>query len=97
MPDHAHLIVGRENLSAETMAEQFKARATTFLKKAGLHPFADRAQRSGRLPTPWARHAWSVFLDSAQAIAQGVRYVEANPVKAGYKPQRYDWVKPFVA
>ncbi|MFN3168259.1 MAG: transposase [Phycisphaeraceae bacterium] len=95
MPDHAHLVVARCDRRVETIAEQLKARATSFLNKQRLHPFADRARPDGRAPTPWARGCWSVFLSSDESIARAIQYVEQNPVKAGYKSQRYAWVKPF--
>jgi len=90
MPDHAHLVVARDTaISTERLGDLFKGRATSFLNRAGVHPFADRPYREGRLPSPWARKAWSVFLDSPADVARAVRYVEANPVQAGLRPQRY--------
>ncbi|NBC10435.1 MAG: hypothetical protein GVY24_01705 [Planctomycetes bacterium] len=99
MPDHAHLVVARDaDIRVEMLADLFKGRATAFLKKAGLHPFADQAYRNGRLPSPWARKAWSVFLDSPADVARAVRYVEQNPVRAGLRPQRYRFLTacPYV-
>ena len=99
MPDHAHLVVARDaGIRAEMLADLFKGRATAFLKKAGLHPFADQAYRDGRLPSPWARQAWSVFLDSPEAVIRAMRYVEDNPVKAGLRPQRWRFLTgcPYV-
>jgi len=95
MPDHVHLVVGRSEISAEKMAEQFKARATRDLKRAGLHPFANRALANGRLPSPWSRHAWQVYLNDAADVHRAIRYVQQNPIKAGMKPQRYSWVVPY--
>jgi len=99
MPDHAHLVVARDaDISAEMLADLFKGRATSFLKRAGLHPFADRPYCDGRLPSPWARKAWSVFLDSQAGVVRAVRYVEANPVRAGLRPQRFRFLTacPYV-
>jgi REP element-mobilizing transposase RayT len=100
MPDHAHLVIARCDKPIETIAEQLKARATMFLKRADLHPFgppdASHAE-AGRLPTPWARKSWSVFLRDAEAILRAIQYVQQNPIKAGYKPQPYNWVKPYPA
>jgi len=95
MPDHAHLVAARCDRRVETIAEQLKGRATMFLNNEGLHPFADRVQPNGRVPTPWARKCWSVFLNDDESITRAIDYVEQNPVKAGHKPQRYAWVKPF--
>lgn len=96
LPDHVHLIVGRCELDIETVATLLKGRATTCLSKAGLHPFAAEPYRGGRLPTPWARKAWSVFLDDRAEVRRAIQYVEANPVKAGYARQSYAWLTPFL-
>ena len=115
MPDHAHLVLQRTDLSIEKQAEQLKARATTSLNKQDLHPFHAQTSRRptdaglstslevsrpasvGRrlLPSPWSRHAWQVYLNTADAIHRAIRYVEQNPIKAGYKPQRYPWVTHY--
>ncbi|MFI4860147.1 MAG: transposase [Phycisphaerales bacterium JB063] len=97
MPDHAHLVLQRTDLPIEKQAEQLKARATAFLNKAQLHPFQDHPLPNGRTPTPWARKHWSVFLRDDASILRAIQYVEQNPIKAGYKPQHYDWVTPFSA
>ncbi len=94
LPEHVHMVIVRGGLDVETMAEQLKARATMFLSKAGLHPFAERAYRGGRLPTPWARKAWSVFLDSVDDVLRAIEYVQANPEKAGLGRQYYSWLTP---
>jgi len=95
MPDHVHLVVERCDKKIETIAEQLKARATMFLNKEGLHPFADQTMPNGRPPTPWARGSWSVFLNSIASIQRAIHYVQQNPTKAGLRPQRYRWVTPF--
>lgn len=94
MPDHAHLIVGRHRLTIEKTCDQLKARATSKLLKAGLHPFADQPYAGGRLPTPWARKGWWVFIDDEPHLSAAIKYVEKNPVKSGLKPQRWSFVKP---
>jgi len=96
MPDHVHVVVGRRaDMPIEKMAEQAKARATMFLRKAGLHPFEDEADGRGRVPTPWAEGSWAVYLDDDAGVRRAVRYVERNPVAAGFRGQRYAWVVPF--
>lgn len=95
MPDHAHLVVGRNSLPIEKIADQFKSRATKFLNAANLHPFADRPLKNGKPPTPWARHQWSVYLDTPAAIQRAIEYVNQNPIKAGHKPQHYKWITPY--
>ena len=95
MPDHVHLVVERCEHTIEKIAEQLKARATMFLNQQDLHPC--KAGSNGKKPTPWARGCWSVFLKSDASIQRAIDYVEQNPIKAGYKPQEYAWVKPFKA
>jgi len=94
MPDHAHLIVGRHRLTIEKTCDQLKARATMKLSKAGLHPFADQPYAGGRLPTPWARKGWWVFIDDEQHLRAAIAYVEKNPMKSGLKPQHWSFVRP---
>lgn len=93
MPDHVHLVVQRCEKTIETLADQLKARATMFLNQQDLHPCEPGSD--GKRPTPWTRGCWSVFLRTDESIQRAIEYVEQNPVKAGYKPQRYSWVKPF--
>ncbi|MEM6315021.1 MAG: transposase [Planctomycetota bacterium] len=95
MPDHVHLCVGRCEHDIDTVADQFKARATSFLNRANINPMAPFANQRGRVPTPWARGQWAVYLDDADDIDRVIAYIEGNPVKAGYKPQRYTWVTPY--
>ena len=95
MPDHAHLVVGRHRLPIERLCDQFKAAATAHLKREGLHPFADSPYENGRLPSPWARKGWWVFLDSHADVERAVRYVDENPVKAGLRRQAWSFVTPF--
>lgn len=94
MPDHAHLVVGRHRITIEKMCDQLKARATSRLKRAGLHPFADRPYSGGRLPTPWARKGWWVFIDDTEHLRAAITYVENNPPKSGLKRQRWSFVTP---
>jgi len=92
MPDHVHVVIARGGKPIERVAEQFKARATMFLNQAGLHPMPER---SDRRPSPWARNCWKVYLNTPTDIRRAIKYVEQNPIKAGFKPQRYTWVVPF--
>ncbi len=95
MPNHAHLVLGRSRLLIERVCEQLKGAATAQLNREGRHPFADQPYRNGRLPTPWARKGWWVFLDRAADIRRAIRYVNANPVRAGLRPQRWSFVTAY--
>jgi hypothetical protein len=36
-----------------------------------------------------------VFLDAQHDIRRAIAYVEANPIKDGFAPQRWEFVTPF--
>ena len=93
MPDHMHLVVARYDKTIEKLADQFKARATMFLNQQDLHPC--EADVKGKRPTPWAQDCWSVFFNTDASTQRAIHYVQQNPIKAGYKPQQYSWIKPF--
>ena len=95
MPDHVHLVIGRLRLSIERICEQLKGVATARLNREDRHPFVDQPYRSDRLPTPWARKGWWVYLDSATDVRRSIRYVNENPVRAGLRPQRWSFVAPY--
>ncbi len=94
MPDHAHLVVGRFRLSIERICEQLKGAATAQLNREDRHPFVDQPYRNNRIPTPWARKAWWVYLDSDAGLRRSIRYVNENPMRAGLRPQRWSFVVP---
>jgi hypothetical protein len=54
MPQHTHLVIIRPPYRAEQAANLLKGAATAELTRRGLHPFADSAYKSGRVPSPWA-------------------------------------------
>lgn len=93
MPDHAHVVIGRHERPVQQMAAHLKAKATSALAKAGMHPLIHET-REGRTPSPWARGYWCVFLDSQERLEACIRYVENNPIKAGLPAQRWNFVVP---
>ncbi len=94
MPDHVHQVVGRFRLSIERTCEQLKGAGTAQLNRENRHPFANQPYRDDRLPTPWVRKGWWVYLDSAADVRRSIRYVNENPVRAGLRPQRWSFVTP---
>ena len=92
LQDHVHLLVSRHRLDIETLASKFKAAATSSLSAEGLHPFAEQSYKNGKLPSPWAKKHWSVFLGTDQDIGRTVKYINDNPIRHGMKPQRYRFV-----
>ena len=95
MPDHVHQVVRRFRLSIERTCEQLKGAATAQLNREDRHPFTDQPYRTGRLPTPWARKGWWVYLNSAADVRRSIRYVNENPVRAVLKPQQWSFVTPY--
>ena len=80
MNDHVHLLTLRSKHRIEYLAGRFKADASRVL----------------HLPaTPWTQGAWKVFLEDKEAIASAARYIEMNPIKAGWEPQHWDFVTPL--
>jgi REP element-mobilizing transposase RayT len=95
LPEHVHMVLGRYHYKVETMVRLLKAEATTRLIQDGRHPLAAYPMEDGTLPSPWAHGRWKVFLDDVDVIIEAIRYVEANPLKEGKRPQRWKFVVPF--
>jgi REP element-mobilizing transposase RayT len=96
LPEHVHLVIARHRCPVERIVGQFKADATKRLVEVDKHPFHGLADKNGLVPMCWAKRAWKVFLDSEEDIVRAIRYVEANPLKEGKRPQRWKFVVPFV-
>jgi REP-associated tyrosine transposase len=95
MRDHVHLVTGRHPRTAEEIAGYLKRSASRHLTANELHPLAHFRRQDGRVPTPWAASGWKVFLNTAEEVHRRIRYVEQNPVNAGFKPQRWSFVDPY--
>jgi REP element-mobilizing transposase RayT len=95
LPDHAHWVIGRTGRSIESVAAMLKADATRQMLHEGLHPFAGVREKNGRLPSIWASGIWKVFLSTPSEVHSRIGYVERNPVKAGYRAQRWPFVTPY--
>ncbi|WP_092047722.1 hypothetical protein [Planctomicrobium piriforme] len=50
-----------------------------------------------KLPSPWSRSCWKVYLNDEEAIDRAIRYVELNPVKEKKRRQHWSFVTPFHA
>lgn len=95
MPDHAHLLMRWHATDVDRIATQFKARATSRMNEDGIKPMAAYPKANGTLPSPWARKYWCPFIQTAEHMRSAIRYVENNPVKAGFKPQRWKMLTPY--
>ena len=83
MPDHVHLVLGRSTLPAEKIVERLKAAAEERLRNENMFPNCE---------TIWARGCWQVFLNTPDDVHRTIRYVNENPVRTGFKPQRWSFV-----
>jgi|SRR5579863_2345891 len=95
LPEHVHLVIARHHYKVESMVNLLKGVATSELVDENTHPLALHADLGKRPPKMWARRLWKVYLDSEQAIANAIQYVEENPVKEGKPLQRWAFVSPF--
>jgi len=96
LPDHVHLAMAWHARHIDDIAAHLKAKATLRMSKAGMHPMAAHAGADGRMPSPWARNYWCPFIWDVEHLRLAIRYVEANPIKAGLRRQRWEIVTPFV-
>lgn len=95
LPDHIHVVAVRHRLDGDALIECLKRAGTRAMNEAGLHPLAAFARKSGKHPCPWGAHGWKVFLDTPGEMVGRIRYVEANPDKAGLPRQRWSFVAPY--
>ncbi|MEX0774507.1 MAG: hypothetical protein WD042_02210 [Phycisphaeraceae bacterium] len=95
LPDHVHLVMAWHSRHCDDIAKHLKAKATMRLSAEGLHPLAQYASGTGRIPSPWARNHWCPFIWSAEHMRVAIRYVRANPIKAGLQAQHWSIVTPY--
>lgn len=95
LPDHTHLVLAWHPRHIDEIARHLKAKATRRLSMESLHPLMRFASPKGRQPSPWARNHWCPFLTDPRHLRIAIRYVEANPIKAGLKRQRWKCVVPL--
>jgi REP element-mobilizing transposase RayT len=96
MPRHTHLVINRPPYSAERATNLLKGAGSAELTRRGLHPFASAPYANGRLPSPWARKQWIVFLNSDADVRRAIAYIEANPLKEHLPRQRWSFVSTYV-
>lgn len=92
LPKHVHMVVTRSDRKTESIVHHMKSRATKELNLRGIHPFAAHAANGQAPPTAWARGGWNVYLNSPEAVAKAISYVEENPVEEGKPRQRWSFV-----
>lgn len=93
LPDHVHMVIARTSMRLiERIVGHLKARATQELIREGIHPFREKHDPKGRVPSCWVQHGWNVYLDSHADIQRAVEYVNSNPLRAGLKSQNWRFV-----
>ncbi|MBT3200135.1 MAG: hypothetical protein HN350_09480 [Phycisphaerales bacterium] len=80
MNDHIHLLTSRSRQRIEYVIGQFKGAGTRAM---------------GLSQTPWTKGAWKVFISDFETLAAAARYIEMNPIKAGFQPQHWSFVTPL--
>ncbi|MDZ4778083.1 MAG: transposase [Alphaproteobacteria bacterium] len=83
MPNHVHVVF-------EQMAGRLLGRAVQELKSVSAHRINKQLSRKGAV---WRREYFDRYMRDGDHLVQTVRYVEANPVKAGLVENVMDW--PF--
>jgi REP element-mobilizing transposase RayT len=97
LPDHVHVVVGAHRLDGDDIMACLKRAGTRGMNDEALHPLRDFARRSGKHPSPWAERGWKVKLYTPDQMRASIRYVEQNPIRAGFRPQRWSFVVPYQA
>jgi REP element-mobilizing transposase RayT len=95
LPDHVHVVVARHELEGDDIIACLKLAGTRGMNEEGLHPMRKHPRSNGKLPSPWAGGGWKVMLFTPKQMRAAIRYVEQNPVRAGYKPQQWTFVVPY--
>jgi REP-associated tyrosine transposase len=96
MPDHVHVVVATHRFDGDEIIACLKRAGTRGMNNEGLHPLRDFERESGKHPSPWAERGWKVMLFSPAQMRAAIRYVEQNPVRAGFRPQRWTFVVPYL-
>jgi REP element-mobilizing transposase RayT len=93
--DHAHLVIGKHMRPYERIVRHLKRRATQELRAEGIHPIARYEKHDGSLPTPWAGGLWKVYCFDPKHVRDAISYVERNPLREGFRSQRWRFVSPY--
>jgi REP element-mobilizing transposase RayT len=86
LPDHVHLVVRRHPDRAEGIID--------FLQQDSKQALIAAQRRPVNHPV-WGGPGWKVFLNTRAEIEGRIRYVAANPRKAGLPDQPWDFVTAY--
>jgi REP element-mobilizing transposase RayT len=95
LPEHVHFVFGRHRYKIEIAVNLLKGDVTRRLTEVGLHPMSACRDEKGSLPSMWGENQWKVYLDSEEAIANAIHYVEENPEREGKRRQSWSFVTTF--
>jgi REP element-mobilizing transposase RayT len=95
MPDHVHLVVPRHGFDGNELIACVKRAGTRGLNNERLNPMQDYPRENGKLPSPWGGRGWKVKLYTVDEIRAAIRYVEQNPIRAGFKRQNSAFVVSY--
>ena len=96
MPDRVHVVVEAHKFDGNDIIACLKRAGTRGMSDEGLNPMAAYPRANGRLPSPWGGRGWKVKLYTPPEMRERIRYVERNPRRAGFKPQRWSFVVPYL-
>lgn len=86
MPDHVHLVLRKNQESAEAMIEHLQSRTRIVMVEKGL--------RTAEHPT-WTRGGWKTHLDYPDDVRRAIQYVEDNPLPQSLPRQQWACVTPY--
>lgn len=86
MPDHVHILLRKHRHQAEDMIGN--------LQEATSDAISQLKRRPGGHPI-WGGPGWKVYLESHLEIERTIRYIRANPIKAGVAEQVWDFVQAY--
>ena len=95
LPSHSHLVIARHHYAIEQVGRLLRQAATDRLLTDGLHPFADRREPNGRLPSVWGQDFWKVFLFTPEEVAEAIAYAALNLSREGRPPQDWPFLVPY--
>jgi len=95
MPDHIHVVVARHAYDGDELIACLKRAGTRGMNEEDLHPLAAFRHANGKLPCPWGGGGWKVFLRTPGEMRDRIRYVDQNPIRAGFTRQAWSFVVPY--
>jgi REP element-mobilizing transposase RayT len=95
LPEHVHMVIARHDIPVEQIVNLLKGEATRQLVNEGIHPLAAHVGADSTPPKMCSQGLWKVFLDSPEAVAAAVRYVQDNPAKEGLPEQKWRFVTQY--